>query len=57
MTRVLAIVLAAGIGAWVIRNRVEVGEWLRQASDIPTNAVLLGTSGFEREGRDPAKRP
>ena len=52
------LVLAAAAAAaflWFNRNSPGVGEWLRRMSDIPTNAVLLGTSGFERDGVDPAK--
>lgn len=51
--------LAAGlvmIGViWAIRNGQELGERLRRLTDGPTNLLLIGTSGFEREGRDPAK--
>jgi hypothetical protein len=53
--------LAAGlvmIGViWAIRNDQELGERLRRLTDGPTNLLLIGTSGFEREGRDPAKAP
>ena len=43
------------IGA--IRNSQEPGERLRRFAERPTNLVLIGTSGFEREGRGPAKAP
>jgi hypothetical protein len=52
------LVMAAGLIAivlWTFRNSAGIGEWLRVMSDIPTNALLLGTSGFEKEGVDPAK--
>jgi hypothetical protein len=53
--------LAAGLAMigviWAIRNGQELGERLRRLTDRPTNLLLIGTSGFEREGRDPAKAP
>jgi hypothetical protein len=55
-----ACVLAAAgmaIAAWALRNRAGLGEWLRRLTDGPTNLILIGTSGFEREGRDPTKTP
>lgn len=58
MTKRLAVGLVAiGIVGWAVRDRQGIGEWLRRMTDGPTNLVLLGTSGFEREGRDPAKSP
>ena len=54
---VLVLLAIAGIYVWTQRNSPGFGEWMRRMSDGPTNLVLLGTSGFEREGRDPAKRP
>jgi hypothetical protein len=54
---------AATVGLAVIgvvlamRHRLELGEALRRLTDGPTNLALIGTSGFEREGRDPAKGP
>ena len=53
----LVLMVIAGIVVWSQRNSPGFGEWMRRMSDGPTNLVLLGTSGFEREGRDPAKRP
>ncbi|HEU0113975.1 MAG TPA: hypothetical protein VFQ80_04835 [Thermomicrobiales bacterium] len=50
----LLMLLAAAI-VWRQRNSAGIGEWLRRLSDAFTNALLLGTSGFERDGRDPAK--
>jgi hypothetical protein len=53
-----AVVVLAGVAAgvlWANRDSRGIGEWLRRLSDVPTNAVLLMTSGFERDGRDPAK--
>jgi hypothetical protein len=40
---------------WLKRDSRGIGEWLRRASDTITNALLLGTSDFEKAGRDPAK--
>jgi hypothetical protein len=40
---------------WLKRDSPGIGEWLRRASDTVTNALLLGTSDFEKAGRDPAK--
>jgi hypothetical protein len=40
---------------WLNRNSPGIGEWLRRTSDTFTNALLLQTSDFEKEGRDPAK--
>lgn len=57
MRMVLAIGLLAGVFVWMQRNSSHVGEWLRRLTDGPINLVLIGTSGFEREGRDPQKRP
>jgi hypothetical protein len=58
MTKALVLLLAiVGIVVWTQRNSPGFGEWLRRMTDGPTNLVLLGTSGFEQEGRDPAKRP
>lgn len=54
---VVLLLIVGGIAAWTQRNSAGFGEWLRRLTDGPTNLVLLGTSGFEREGRDPAKRP
>jgi hypothetical protein len=57
MARIMTVaLLAIGVAAWLLRNSPIVGEWMRQLADVPTNLVLIGTSGFEREGRDPAKR-
>jgi len=56
MKKAILLLLAAGAAVLgVFRDSPGIGEWLRRASDIPTNAFLLGTSGFEREGVDPAK--
>jgi hypothetical protein len=56
--RVAALVLlAVGSALWLQRNNAAFGEWLRRLTDLPTNIALVGTSGFEREGRDPTKRP
>lgn len=56
MKKFLLFALAAGAAVlWVFRDSPGIGEWLRRASDVPTNAFLLGTSGFESEGVDPAK--
>lgn len=44
-----------GMFLWFSRNTLGIGEWLRRMSDIPTNALLLGTSDLERDGVDPAK--
>jgi hypothetical protein len=44
-----------GLFLWFSRNSPGVGEWMRRMSDGPTNLMLLGTSGFERDGVDPAK--
>lgn len=56
MGRWVAIALAvAGVVIWFQRNSAGLGEWLRRMTDGPTNLVLIGTSGFEREGRDPTK--
>ncbi|MFN8592505.1 MAG: hypothetical protein U0031_13685 [Thermomicrobiales bacterium] len=52
---VAAALTIAGAVIWCQRNSPGFGEWLRRMSDGPTNLVLIGTSGFEREGRDPAK--
>jgi hypothetical protein len=52
---VVALLVLVGVALWRLRNSPGVGEQLRTLSDLPTNAALLGTSGFEREGRDPAK--
>ena len=57
MLRLSVVVLAAAtVAVWAYRRNAAVGEWLRRLSDGPMNLVLIGTSGFEREGRDPAKR-
>lgn len=56
--RLLALLLlAAGAFVWFKRDSPGLCEWLRASSDRPVNLVLLATSGFERKGRDPAKRP
>lgn len=47
--------IIAGAYLWTNRNSPGVGEWMRRMSDIPTNALLLGTSDFERDEVDPAK--
>lgn len=58
MVRALAVLAATvAVVAWALRKSPIFGEWLRRLSDGPTNWVLIGTSGFEREGRDPAKAP
>jgi hypothetical protein len=58
MGKLLALLLlAAGAFVWLKRDSPGFGEWLRSASDWPVNLVLLATSGFEGEGRDPTKRP
>lgn len=58
MNKRLAVGLAViGFVGWALRDKQELGERLRRLTDGPTNLVLLGTSGFEREGRDPAKSP
>jgi hypothetical protein len=49
-------VAASLVATWSLRNSRKFGEWLRRMSDVPTAWVLTRTSGFEREGRDPAKR-
>lgn len=57
VTRLAVVLLGtATVVLLIYRNNEAVGEWLRRLSDRPTNLVLIGTSGFEREGRDPAKR-
>lgn len=51
-------VIVAGVVVgvlWARRDSPGIGEWLRRMSDAPTNAALLWTSGFEKDGRDPAK--
>ena len=56
MKSVLAALALVAIGVvWLKRDSPGLGEWLRRASDTFTNAVLLGTSEFEKAGRDPAK--
>ena len=58
MGRVIRGIVAIGVMAgivWALSDRQAFGEWLRRMTDGPTNLVLIGTSGFEREGRDPAK--
>ncbi len=58
MIKRLAVSLATiGIVGWALRDKQELGERLRRRTDGPTNPVLLGTFGLEREGRDPAKSP
>jgi hypothetical protein len=52
----VGVLIAAAVAVWAYRTSPAVGEWLRRLTDQPTNLVLIGTSGFEREGRDPAKR-
>jgi hypothetical protein len=47
---------AAAVAAWAYRKNMAIGEWPRRVSDRPMNLVLLGTSGVEHEGRDPATR-
>jgi hypothetical protein len=54
--RSVVVLLAAAVAIWAYRTSPAVGEWLRRLTDGPMNLVLIGTSGFEREGRDPAKR-
>ena len=57
VTRLSVVLLIAAVAAVLAYRKNEaVGEWLRRLTDRPTNLVLIGTSGFEREGRDPAKR-
>lgn len=56
MKKLLGAMAILGIGViWLNRNSPGIGEWLRRTSDIFTNALLLQTSDFEKEGRDPAK--
>jgi hypothetical protein len=56
MKNVLGVLAILGIGVvWLKRNSPGIGEWLRRTSDTFTNALLLGTSDFEKAGRDPAK--
>ncbi len=56
MAKLLAIGFTlAAVAAWLLRDSPGFGEWLRRMTDGPSNLVLIGTSGFEREGRDPAK--
>ena len=58
MMRLLTITLAAlALAAWLQRDSRVLGEWLRRLTDAPTHLVLVGLSGFEREGRDPEKAP
>jgi hypothetical protein len=52
----VVLLIAAVVAVLAYRKNTAVGEWLRRLTDWPTNLVLIGTSGFEREGRDPAKR-
>ena len=57
VTRLSVVVLiTAAVAVWAYRTSPAVGEWLRRLTDRPTNLVLIGTSGFEREGRDPARQ-
>jgi hypothetical protein len=56
MKRLLGVLVLVAIGVvWLKRDSPGIGEWLRRASDTVTNALLLGTSDFEKAGRDPAK--
>jgi hypothetical protein len=56
MKRLLCVLVLVAIGVvWLKRDSPGIGEWLRRASDTVTNALLLGTSDFEKAGRDPAK--
>ena len=56
MKRALMLLLGIAAGVvWMNRDSPGIGEWLRRMSDVPTNAALLWTSGFEKDGRDPAK--
>jgi hypothetical protein len=56
MRNVLGALALVAIGVvWLKRDSPGIGEWLRRASDTLTNALLLGTSDFEKAGRDPAK--
>lgn len=56
MKNVFGVLAIVAIGViWLKRDSPGIGEWLRRASDVVTNAVLLGTSDFEKAGRDPAK--
>lgn len=57
MNRLVVLLGVAAAVLWAKRDSPGIGEWLRHASDAATNAVMLGTSGFERDGRDPAKAP
>jgi hypothetical protein len=56
MKKLLGAMAILGIGViWLNRDSPGIGEWLRRSSDTFTNALLLMTSDFERQGRDPAK--
>jgi hypothetical protein len=56
MKKMVGVLAILGFGVlWLNRNSPGIGEWLRRTSDTFTNALLLGTSGFEKEGRDPSK--
>ena len=56
MKKLLGVLAILGIGViWKNRDSPGIGEWLRRTSDTFTNALLLMTSDFEKEGRDPAK--
>jgi nitrate reductase gamma subunit len=56
MKKMVGVLAILGFGVlWLNRNSPGTGEWLRRTSDTFTNALLLGTSDFEKAGRDPAK--
>ena len=52
---IVLLLTVAGAIVWILRDSPEFGEWLRRLTDKPTHLMLIGTSGFEREGRDPEK--
>jgi hypothetical protein len=56
-TRSLLACAAMTIGLSLYRRGVlrPAGEVARRISDVPLNRLRIATSGFEREGRDPAK--